>query len=117
MNHPSTPTPHLVAWCLSAWLLGGFSTHAATDTLTASAAQPAPSAGVSATGPHLGVDDLIRQVLRHNPDIRPAQPQTPSAQAVPYTHPTLPPNTQVYTRVLQCTSNNKTNTIKTHIGQ
>ena len=81
MNQPSTPTPHLVAWCLSAWLLGGFSTHAATDTLTASAAQPAPSAGVSATGPHLGVDDLIRQVLRHNPDIRAAQAQTLSAQA------------------------------------
>jgi cobalt-zinc-cadmium efflux system outer membrane protein len=81
MNQPSTPTPHLVAWCLSAWLLGSFSTHAATDTLTASAALAASSSAVSAAGPHLGVDDLIRQVLRHNPDIRAAQAQTLSAQA------------------------------------
>ena len=81
MNQSSPPPLYRVAWCLSAWLLSSFCAQATADTPTASAAPPTPSSTVSPPGPNLDVGDLIRQVLRHNPDILAAQAQTLSAQA------------------------------------
>jgi len=77
LSHP----PHWAAWCLLAWLLSSLCAHANADSIAAATAPSAPSPATTASGPPLGVDDLIRQVLRHNPDIRAAQAQTISAQA------------------------------------
>jgi outer membrane protein, heavy metal efflux system len=81
MNQSHTPPPKLVAWCMSACLLSCWSAHAAGDPLRAPAIAPAASPAATAPGPSLSVDELIRAVLRHNPDIRAAQVQTLSAQA------------------------------------
>jgi cobalt-zinc-cadmium efflux system outer membrane protein len=79
MNQSISPPPRWFARCLSAWLLSSLCAHATADSVTAATAPPTPSAATAT--PPLGVDDLIRQVLRHNPDIRAAQAQTISAQA------------------------------------
>jgi cobalt-zinc-cadmium efflux system outer membrane protein len=81
MKQSLSPPPHWAAWCLSAWLLSSLCVHASADSIAAATAPPAPPSATTAQGPYLGVDDLIRQVLRHNPDIRAAQAQTISAQA------------------------------------
>ncbi len=79
MKYPTTPPlPTLAAWCLSAWLLSSTGAHASAESPSATAVS-LPGAAVA--GPALNAEELIRQVLRHNPDIRAAQAQVLGAQA------------------------------------